>query len=76
MVERRQRDVPVPVDRRRGRPPGPAPMVVVLKLRVTAEQRDRITAIASLNSLGRSAFIRQAINDAAADCTDDPIFSA
>jgi hypothetical protein len=74
MVERRLVDEPVVVDRRRGRPPLDEPRSVVVKIRLTLTQRQRLCSIASLNGLNQTAFIRQAIDEAVSDCSDDPLF--
>lgn len=77
-MERRHHEVPVETDRRqgerRGRPRLAGAMGAFLKIRITPAQHQRITAVASLNGLDRSSFIRQAIDQAALDCTDDPVF--
>jgi hypothetical protein len=74
MDERRHVDQPVPVDRRRGRPRTPDPRTVIVKIRLTVSQRERLSSIASLNGLNQTAFIRQAIDEAVSDCSDDPLF--
>ncbi len=75
MVERRQQDAPVPVERRRGRPPLAESRNVIAKVRLTLSQRARLDAVASLNGLDRSSFIRQAIDEAVSDCSDEPLFT-
>jgi len=67
MAERRQQAQPVIIERRRE---------TFLILRVTPEQRQKLAAVASLNSMDTSAFVRQAIDEAVLDCTDAAIFGA
>jgi predicted HicB family RNase H-like nuclease len=73
MDERRHTDQPVPVDRRRGRPRSEDP-TETFTIRITRTQRQKLTVVASLNGLSLSAFIREAIDEVAADCSDDRIF--
>ncbi|MGE0451719.1 MAG: hypothetical protein AB7Q29_19250 [Vicinamibacterales bacterium] len=65
--------------RPRGEPPAserPPSTSVLLVVRVSLAQRQKLSQIASLNGLDRSAFVRQAIDSATLDCSDDPIFGA
>lgn len=51
------------------------PKTVVLRIRVTLAQRESLEACATLNQLSSiSAFVREAIDEAASDCLDEPIF--
>jgi uncharacterized protein (DUF1778 family) len=60
---------------RRGRPRSPEPKTLVLRIRVTPSQRDTLQACAELNQLASiSAFVREAIDEAASDCLEAPIF--
>lgn len=62
------------IGERRGRPRAEEPTRPI-RIRITVTQRQKLTAIASLNGLTLSAFVREAIAEAAADCSDDRIFS-
>lgn len=67
MEERRKQNVPVRVERRRE---------TFLVIRITPEQRQQLAAVASLNGMNQSVFVRQAIDSAVLDCTDAAIFGA
>lgn len=58
---------------RRGRPRAEDP-TETFTIRITRTQRLKLTAVASMNGLSLSAFVREAIDEAAADCSDDGIF--
>lgn len=77
-VERRTHVQPVATEQRRndrrGRPKSEHPHSQFLVIRLTASQRTRLRAVASLNGVGLSAFVREAIDEAVLDCADDPIF--
>jgi uncharacterized protein (DUF1778 family) len=61
--------------KRRGRPRSPEPLSQYVVIRLTADQRARLDEIAALNHQSATAFVRQALDEATADCSDRRIFS-
>lgn len=61
-------------ERRRGRPRQETALVKFLILRLSLAQRARIVAAARLNQQSLTDFVRDAIEEAVADCSDDTIF--
>jgi len=67
---RQQADAP----RRRGRRPRADARRVVICIKVSASEKARIQKLARLNHQGLTAFVRSAVIEAAADCSDEPVF--
>jgi len=61
--------------KRIGRPRLPVTLSERVVIRLTAEQRARLDEIAALNHQSATAFVRQALDEATADCSDRRIFS-
>lgn len=60
---------------RRGRPPlGDAPATKTIRVRVTDETARELARIARINRTNRAAFIREAIDEAVSDCSDQRLF--
>lgn len=59
---------------RRGRPPVEDPATIIVTMRVKPAEWVDLRDLAHLNQQPVSAFIRVAINQAALDCRDEPVF--
>jgi len=55
-------------------PRGDEPATIFVTMRVTRQEWADLHQIAELNQQRLSAFLRAAINQAALDCRDDPVF--
>lgn len=58
----------------RGRPPVAEPATIIITMRVSPTEWVDLRQLATVNQQPLSAFIRCAINQAALDCRDDPVF--
>lgn len=58
----------------RGRPPTEDPATIIVTMRVSSSEWVDLRDLARLNQQHLSAFIRAAINQAAFDCRDEPVF--
>jgi predicted transcriptional regulator len=66
----------VSATRRVGRPPIAAEAASeVVRIRLTPSAKRAIDALARLNQMTRTAFIRDAIEAAAAECSEQQVFS-
>lgn len=59
---------------RRGRPASGEAADDRLEIRARPSELKRLEQVARLNGTTVSDFVREAVNGAAADCSDDPVF--
>jgi uncharacterized protein (DUF1778 family) len=62
------------VTRRRGRPTRPDARRTKVGFRVNAEEQQRIERLARMNGQTLSEFVREAVIEAASDCSDEEVF--
>lgn len=61
--------------KRMGRPPiGDAAATTLIRVRVTKDEAERLTQVARENGTNRSAFIRDAVDEAVADYSERRVF--